>query len=467
MNLKHSYLRCAVFFAAVFLLLTIAAQADEVDDYVRAQLIQHHIPGAAIVVVRNGKTIKSAGYGIASVEFNVPVTTETAFEIGSVSKQFTAAGIMLLVEDGKVNLDEKISKYLPNTPASWEKVTVRNLLTHTSGIKSYSSLDGFELYRNLKRDEFIKLLAPQPLDFEIGTAYVYSNSGYSLLAYIIESASGKPYWDFMRERIFTPLKMTNTTDRDPKNIIPNRATGYEWEANKLVGRDYNLTALFGAGTIVSTVTDLAKWDAALRNDTLLKKESKLQMWTPLTFNDAKTYPYGFGFRISDVRGHKLIAHSGQTAGFGSNISRYIDDDLTVIALTNLGESGMGTLLTNGIARIYIPAISLKAMKAQPETDAKNAQMISIALRDRLQNKFSPDLLSTDLIKSLSTERAKANNNRIASFGTIKNLTLVGRETSGSTKTYRYRAETPKGIFLWRFVVNSEGKISEMTLEEEE
>lgn len=368
MKSKLNYLKSATIFAFLFLLLTLSVRADAVDDYVRAQLAERHIPGAAIAVVKNGKVIKTAGYGVASIEFNIPVTPETEFEIGSVSKQFTAAGIMLLVEDGKVNLDEKISKYLPNTPPAWEKVTVRNLLTHTSGIKSYTSLDGgFELYRNLKRDDFIKLLAVYPLDFETGTAYVYDNSGYSLLAYIIESASGKPYWDFMRERIFMPLKMTKTTDRDPKNIILNRAGGYEWENGKLVGRDYNLTALFGAGTIVSTVTDLAKWDIALRNDTLLKKDSKLQMWTPLTFNDGKNYQYGFGFRISDINGHKLIAHSGQTAGFGSNISRYVDDDLTVIALTNLGASGMGTLLTNGIAQIYIPALASKTLPSPPVT----------------------------------------------------------------------------------------------------
>lgn len=468
MKFRLKFLRSAAFFAALLLLLNVAVRADAVDDFVRAQLAEHHIPGAAIVVVKNGKTIKSAGYGLASVEFNIPAAPETEFEIGSVSKQFTAAGIMLLVEDGKINLDEKISKYLPNTPDSWGKITVRNLLTHTSGIKSYSSIDGgFELYRNLKRDDFIKKLSAYPLDFETGTSYVYSNSGYSLLAYIIESASGKAYWDFMNARIFTPLKMTRTFDRDPKNIIPNRAGGYEWTDSKLVGRDYNLTALFGAGTIVSTVTDLAKWDAALRNDTLLKKDSKLQMWTPLTFNDGKNYPYGFGFSIREIRGHKLIAHSGQTAGFGANISRYVDDDVTVIALTNLGESGMGTLLTNGIARLVIPAISLKAMTALPETNAKTSATIQTALRDVLQNKFDANILNADLIKSLSTERSKANNQRLAAFGAIKTLTLVGSETNGVTKIYRYRMELPSKILLWRVGVNADGKISEMTLEEEE
>ncbi|HEX9960900.1 MAG TPA: serine hydrolase domain-containing protein [Pyrinomonadaceae bacterium] len=457
----------SLFFVFVFLLLTISARADEVDKYVRSVLAERHIPGAAIAVVKNGRIVKSEGYGLASVEFSVPVTKETVFEIGSVSKQITAAAIMLLVEEGKINPDEKISKYLPNTPEAWKNVSVRNLLTHTSGIKSYTGLSGFELTKRLSRDEFIKALAAHPLEFETGARYQYSNSGYNLLGFIIEAVSGKSYWDFTRTRIFKPLGMNATADRDPKYIIPNRASGYEWQNNALVGRDYDLTDVFSAGAIVSTVGDLAKWDAALRNDTLLKKESKAQMWTPVLLNDGKPYPYGFGWRVSEVRGHKLVGHSGQTAGFGANISRYTDDDLTVIVLTNLGEIGMGTLVANGIAKIYIPQISLKALKPQTETDANLARTISSALRERLENKLNPDYLTAELIKSLSTERAKIFNQRVASYGAIKNLVFVGSEASGSAKIYRYKAETPRRIFLWRFTINGEGKISEMTLEEEE
>jgi D-alanyl-D-alanine carboxypeptidase len=464
MNRKFAF---AFVFFFLFLAFAAPAFADAVDDYVRSVMRERHIPGAAIAVVKNGRVVKTAGYGLASVEFNVPATPETVFEIGSVSKQMTAAAIMLLVEEGKVNLDEKIAKYLPGTPETWQNVTVRNLLTHTSGIKSYTGLSGFELTKRLSRDEFIKALAAHPLDFETGARYSYSNSGYNLLGHIIETVSGKNYWDFMRERVFRPLGMDKTGDRDPKYVIKNRATGYEWQNGQLVGRDYDLTDVFAAGAIVSTVTDLAKWEAALRGDNFLKKESKAQMWTPVLLNDGKPYPYGLGWRISDVRGHKLIAHSGQTAGFGASLSRFVDDDLTVIALTNLGEIGMGTLLAIGVAKIYIPAISLKAMKAQPETDAKISKAFSTALRERLENKFSPDLLTAELIKSLSTERAKTNHQRLASFGAIKNVVFVGEGFSDNKKVYRYRTETPKRILLWRVAVNDEGKISEMTLEEEE
>ncbi len=465
MNLKNTYFRFQ--FLLIIILLTISASADEVDNFVRAQLAERHIPGAAIAVIKKGKIIKAKGYGLASVEFNIPVTPETVFEIGSVSKQMTAAGILLLWEDGKLKLDEKISSYLPNTPASWEKVTVRNLLTHTSGIKSYSSLSGFELSKRLKRDDFIKALSLQPLDFVTGTNYIYSNSGYNLLGFIIESVSGKNYWDFMRERIFKPLGMNKTANRDPQFVIPNRAPGYEWQNMQLIGRDYALTDLFSAGAIVSTVLDLVKWDAALRNDTLLKKESKAEMWTALTFDNGKTYPYGFGWRITEIRGHKLIAHSGQTAGFGASVSRLVDDDLTVIALTNLGENGMGTLMAQGVAKIYLPSISLKQMKAQPGPDPQIKQKLSTALNERLANKFNPEILTANLIRSLSTERNRVNNERLAAFGNIKTLTFTGSEINEKTSVYRFKAETAKRIFLWRFGIDPDGKISEMALEEEE
>jgi D-alanyl-D-alanine carboxypeptidase len=466
MKVKSVRLIPILFFCLLFS-LSIIARADEVDDYVRAQLQERHIPGAAIAVIKNGQVVKAEGYGLASVEFNVPATKDTVFEIGSVSKQITAAGIMLLVEEGKVSLDEKISKYLPDTPEAWKNVTVRQLLTHTSGIKSYTGLSGYELSKRLKRDEFIKALGVHPLEFEPGASWKYSNSGYNLLGFIIESVSGKNYWDYMRERIFKPLGMDSTADRDPKYIIRNRATGYEWRAGELIGRDYDLTDVFSAGAIVSTVLDLAKWDAALRGDAFLKKESKAQIWTPMILSDGKPYPYGFGWNVTEFRGHKLLSHGGQTAGFAANISRYVDDNLTVIVLTNLGDQGIGGVIARGLAKIYIPAISLRALKEKSGADANVTKMLETALRGSLENKISGELFTEDLRQMLSTERARIAAKRIANFGAIKNFVFVASEMSGNRRVYRYKAESPQRIMLWRFEVNETGKISGMSLEEEE
>jgi CubicO group peptidase (beta-lactamase class C family) len=361
---KHSFRAILVF---IFIITAIsAASADEVDRIVTERLRERNIPGAAVAVIKNGKAVKIKGYGLASIEFGVPVNTETVFEIGSVSKQMTAAAIMLLVEEGKVSLDAPISTYLPNTPDSWRDVTVRHLLTHSSGIKSYTGLSGFELSRRLKMEGFIGQLAPHPLEFTPGEQTSYSNSGYNLLAYIIETQSGKPYMQFMRERIFTPLGMTKTADRDPQFIIKNRATGYEWNIDRLTGRDGNLTDLMGAGSIVSTISDMVKWDAALNGTSFLRPESRREWWTPFTLNNGKPSPYGFGWRISDIRGHKMIGHTGQTAGFGAANFRYVNDRISVIVLTNQGEIGLGGQLAARIAKIYIPSLSLKVITPRPE-----------------------------------------------------------------------------------------------------
>ena len=225
-------------------------------------------------------------------------------------------------------------------------------------------MGGFQLSKRYKVADFIKELSSQPLDFEPGSNYKYSNSGYSLLGYIIESAAEKTYWEFLRQRIFNPLKMNLTADRDPQFIIKNRATGYEWENGRLVGRDYELTDLFSAGAIVSTIADLAKWDIALRDETLLKNESKNEMWKPFILTGGKENPYGFGWNIGEFGGQRLISHGGQTAGFAANISRFTNSDLDVIVLTNLGTQGSGTQIARGIAQIYIPSIAPKSLKTQ-------------------------------------------------------------------------------------------------------
>lgn len=449
------------------LFLASSAFADAVDEYIRTVLAERHPPGVAVAVIRNGKVVKLKGYGLASVEFQVPVTAETVFEIGSVSKQMTAAGIMLLVEDGKVSLDAPISTYLPNTPESWKDVTVRHLLTHTSGIKSYTSLTGFELSRRVKIDGFIKQLSPHPLEFTPGERNIYSNSGYNLLAYIIETQSGKPYMQFMRERIFAPLGMTKTADRDPQFIIPNRAVGYEWSIDRLTGRDGSLTDLMGAGSIVSTISDMMKWDAALNGKTFLKPESRTEWWKQYTFTNGRPSVYGFGWRISDVRGRKLIGHTGQTAGFGAANFRYVDDGVSVIVLTNLGEIGLGGQIAARIAKFYAPSLSLRSITAKPEPVPDLGEKLLAVLRARNEEKLDDAPITSQLVRSLSTERAKAGYRRIASLGSPANAVFVETDETGTQPSYRYRVEAGRRLTLWRIAVDGDGRISDMSLDEEE
>ncbi len=276
------------------------------------------------------------------------------FEIGSVSKQFTAAGILLLAQDGKLSVEDRISKYLTNTPESWREVTIRHLLTHTSGIPNYTGFDGFEFNRHLTQAEFIQQIGAHPPGFAAGAKWSYCNTGFNLLGYIIENVSGERYWDFMRGRIFAPLGMTNTTSRDPRALLPRRAHGYETNgAGQFINRDYEITDIFAAGAIVSTVDDLAKWSAALDRRELLTAATEEEMWTPVKLADGKTRDYGFGWFLDPWRGHPNIGHSGTTDGFSASFQRFPKDGLVIILLTNSDESNIATKLAKELALEFL------------------------------------------------------------------------------------------------------------------
>lgn len=327
------------------------AHADQVDDYVKGQMREHRIPGLSLEIIQSNQVVKRSAYGLANVELNVPVKPETVFEIGSLTKQFTAACILLLAQDGRLSVEDKISRYLDKTPESWQKITLRHLMTHTSGLKSYTGLDGFELRRHLTQDEFIRAIGKYPLEFQTGTAWKYCNTGYNLLGFIIENVSGTNYWDFLRERILQPLGMTATASRLPSRIIPNRAAGYEQTNHVWINRDYDLTDVFSAGAIVSTVGELASWNASLDAGTLLDARSRELMWTAAKLEDGSNTKYGFGWRIDQVQGHRNIGHGGSTSGFSASLQRFPQDHLAVIILSNTDEQ-IATTLAKRIAIFY-------------------------------------------------------------------------------------------------------------------
>jgi len=336
---------------ASLLLASQSARADQVDRYIKSQMQQHRIPGVALKIIRNGKPIKTAAYGLANLELNVPVRLETVFEIGSITKQFTAAGILLLAQEGKLSVDDRITQHFKDTPAAWANVTIRHLLTHTSGIKSYTGLEGFQIWRQLTQAQFIQAIGKQPMEFQPGDSWKYCNTGYNLLGHIIENVSGKNYWDFMSERIFQPLEMHATTNRLPRLVIPNRAAGYEPTNQVWLNRDADLTEVFAAGAIASTVGDLAKWNAALDGERLLSAASKAQMWTPVKLNDGTSKKYGFGWNVGAVGEHRNIGHGGSTSGFSASLQRFPDDRLAVIVLTNTEEE-IATTLARKLATFF-------------------------------------------------------------------------------------------------------------------
>jgi D-alanyl-D-alanine carboxypeptidase len=326
-------------------------RADETDDYIREQMAAKRIPAVVVKVLRGSEELKTSAYGLANLEWNIPATAETVFEIGSVTKQFTASCILLLQQDGKLAIDDLISKHLAETPAAWSNVTIRHLLAHTSGIKSYTGLDGFALTKRLTQAQFIASIGTRPLEFQPGDSWKYSNTGYSLLGYIVENASSKKYWQFLHERILGPLGMNHTTDRNPGVIVTNRASGYEQTNRVHINRDYDVTDVFSAGAIVSTVGDLAKWNNALASEKILTAASKATAWTPQMLNSGKATTYGLGWYVDTYKGHPVVGHGGQTSGFSASLQRFPIDEISVIILTNTDE-GIATTLARRIGEFY-------------------------------------------------------------------------------------------------------------------
>jgi CubicO group peptidase (beta-lactamase class C family) len=326
-------------FAALIPAVSGGLRADEVDATVEAQMKERHIPGLSLAVVREGKVVLAKGYGFANVEHNVPAKPETVYQSGSVGKQFTATAVMMLVEEGKLVLDDKISKYLDGTPEAWAEVTIRHLLTHTSGIKNYTGTD-IDYRADYTEAKLLKKAAALPPDFAPGESWRYSNTGYMLLGFIIRKASGEFYGDFLKKRVFTPLGMDTARIINEEDIVPNRAAGYRIVRGVLKNQEWvspslNTTA---DGALYLTVLDMAKWDAALYTETLLKKASLEQMWTRATTKDGKTHPYGFGWTLGESGGRRVVEHGGAWQGFSASIVRHPDDKLTVVVLTNLSRA---------------------------------------------------------------------------------------------------------------------------------
>jgi CubicO group peptidase (beta-lactamase class C family) len=255
----------------------------------------------------------------------------------------------MLVEGGKLSLDDKVIKFFDNAPPSWKDVTIRHLLTHTSGIRNYTGLPGFEMTKKLDAQKFVATIGAEPLESKPGEAFKYCNSGYNLAGYIIEKVTGKTYWEVLRSRILEPLDMRATTSRDLKPIVENRADGYEVENGKLINRDSDLTDVFAAGAISSTVGDMLKWNAALDTGALLSPASRAAIWAPVPLNSGVKYPYGLGWRLDDHKGRRTIWHSGSTAGFTASLLRFADERLSIIVLCNLGEQGAATSVAKGVA----------------------------------------------------------------------------------------------------------------------
>ena len=327
-------------------------------------------PGAAVLVIRDGKILLKKGYGLAEVESKKPITPDTAFLLGSITKQFTAMAIMMLAERGKISYEDPLSKFFPEFPPYAQKITVRHLLNHTAGFAEYDDLfvEGGLIDRDWPRSsktkpsqfeptskDALKLLAQQhSLRFSPGEKFEYSNSGYVILAQIVEKVSGKRFTEFLKANIFGPLGMNRTLLYDEtRPTVANVASSYTLKNESYNQIDYTpLNAIYGEDNIYSTVEDVYKWDQALYTEKLVKAATLKNAFTPGRLNDRTSTPYGFGWRIRSFLGLNTVGHSGSWLGFNNYLVRFPSERFTVIVLSNLAQFQPARIASK-ISKIYL------------------------------------------------------------------------------------------------------------------
>ncbi|GAA4465451.1 hypothetical protein GCM10023189_46100 [Nibrella saemangeumensis] len=329
------------------------------DSLARMYMSAGTVPGLTIAVAKDGEIVVARGYGKTDIEMGVAAHPDAVLKIGSITKQFTAAIIMRLVEAGKLELDDPITKYLPDYPVQGRLVTIHHLLNHTSGIRSYTGLDKAHRQREFRLDlsyaEMVNLFGKQPFDFEPGTKYQYNNSGYYLLGEIISRLTGMPYAEYVEHELLQPLGLTHTYYCDDRRIIQNRAKGYEFEGNKLTNTNYISMAIPGpAGALCSTVGDLVRWTHLLHSGKVVTPISLQLMTSPTVLESGDTLGYGYGLQLSEIGGYFQVYHGGSVNGFLSGLAHYPEAGLTVAVLTNSGKGSPG-LLVKELARTALNA----------------------------------------------------------------------------------------------------------------
>ena len=447
----------------------VQGQADSVDSFIMRNMESHRIPGVSLAVIRNGTIIKSGGYGMANLELSAPASTKTVYELGSLTKQFTSMSIMMLVEEGKLSLNDRITRFFPAAPPAWANITIRHLLTHTSGIQNHVAVPGYlgvfkiNLFRQSFPDsnEIQHLFFQLPLEFEPGQTWAYDNTGYYLLGLIIEKLSRLSYWSFLKQRIFEPLGMKDTRSTDVNDIVFNRASGYTW----LDGGYKNQSVLwpfvgFSAGSLMSTVEDLALWDAALYTEKLVKRATLNEMWQAAKSNSGSLLPYncGFGWFIDTYHNHRIVQHSGGTLGFSSVIYRFPDDSLTVVMLTNHADKMIDQLAID-IAGMYLPALK-RPMGIKEPSQASTSRLKSV-FSQLLEGAYNPTDFSPAMNIFLKTSTSKSLWQWFGSFGKLGAFQLADYEQKEGVDVFRYRVQLGENSYLFTISVGKNGQIEQI------
>lgn len=389
----HFFLVCSLSCSAQSLAANIKIR---VDSLVNIEMQKQNIPGVSIVIINDGKIDYVKGYGYANLEHRVAVKPETIFQAGSVGKQFTAFAIMLVVEDGKISLDDTLTRFFPDAPPSWDSVTVKHLLTHTAGFGEYTNDPEFNFREDYSEDSLYRIFSKKTLIFKPGEKSHYSNMGYVTLGLIISKLTGKFYGDFLKQRIFEPLEMHTARVITESDIVPNRAAGYRLENEEIKNQEWvspsiNTTA---DGSLYVTALDMAKWEAGLNAGKLLKKESYEAMWSPVKLNDGSTFPYGFGWSIDSLNGKKILEHNGSWQGFESTIKRYPGKKTAVIVFANLKRANTYKITTR-ILQLIQPELASAKLKPIKDNDPQATALIRNFVEKLIDNTVTENMLTPE------------------------------------------------------------------------
>lgn len=440
-----------------------AVPVKAIDAVVAAEMKKQRVPGVAVAVVHKGEVVAAKGYGEANVEHRVPTTAETIFQSGSLGKQFTAAAVMLLVEDGKLALEDPVTTYLPGAPEGWKRITVRHLLTHTSGIPDYAD-DKFDYRKDYTEAELAKMAFGLKLAFESGARWRYSNTGYVLLGCIVRKASGQFYGDVLRDRVFRPLGMKTAHTISEEDIVPNRASGYRLVEGKLKNQEWvspslNTTA---DGSLYLSVRDLIAWDKGVREKAILKPESWEKVFTPAILKSGKSYPYGFGWSVENEGGRLRHSHGGAWQGFTTHISRFRTDDLTVIVLTNLAHADPDDI-AGAVAALFNPKLAPKNGPI-PDADPAITKRLTEILGRAREGKLTREQYAYDG-EGYSSEAAATDRKLLEKLGPLERVALYEFSERGDDRSFHYRAAFKGGpADVWvRFA--ADGKLAAFHLKE--
>jgi CubicO group peptidase (beta-lactamase class C family) len=416
---------------------------DTIDRFVEQEMAAQKIPGVALAIMRNGAPIKLQGYGYANIEHQVPVHADTIFQSGSIGKMFTGMAVMLLVEDGKLDLDASIRTYLPDAPASWAPIKLRHLLNHTGGLGD-PDLD----YRREYTDEdLLQAYYAVPQLFPAARRWSYSNTGYATLGIIVRKAGGEFYGDVLAKRVFAPLGMRTARVISDEAIVPNRSAGYyvgdegDYTNQPFVSKSLNATA---DGSLYLSALDYVNWEDGVRRKALLKPESWKEITRPAPLDNGTTYPYGFGWMLAKApNGGEIMQHSGSWQGFRTNLRRYIDDGVTILILANSTSADTGKLL-NGVASRYDSRYTepapAKIADAHPDLTASTSRTLARVAAGTLTDKDFP-LIDGEWRQRMFDSGRKT----LGELGKCGNLDVFSDQANGDRQVRRYQAQCRNGV----------------------